>query len=119
MLNNVYNRAMSELATIFGRFNDLPSGNGARIQAAKKGKMTIYHQSIAAGNQAEIAFDIPSFSERLGLTESETLAFLSQLRATTGRPVQINAHFKWPRVGLATDEHVAKVISAIRHRLPA
>jgi len=71
MLNNVYNRAMSELKTIFGRFNDLPSGNGARIQAAKKGKMTIYHQSIAAGNQAEIAFDVQSFGERLGLTESD------------------------------------------------
>lgn len=118
MLNNVYNRAMSELKTIFGRFNDLPSGNGARIQAAKRGKMTIYHQSIAAGNQAELAFDVQSFGERLGLTESDTRAFLSQLRATTGRPVEINAQYEWPRVGLATEEHVIKVIAAIKQRLP-
>ncbi|ENO82821.1 hypothetical protein B447_02351 [Thauera sp. 27] len=52
------------------------------------------------------------------LTESETLSFLSQLRATTGRPVQTNGQFEWPRVGLATDEHVTKVIAAIKHRLP-
>lgn len=118
MSNAIYNRALSELATTFGSsFSNLESGTGARVQSAKKGKMTIYHRNIAAGNQAEIAFDVPSLAARIRLSESETISFLAELKLLTGRPVELNRQYLWPRVGFATDEHVTKVIHALKARV--
>ena len=118
MTNAIYTRALCELSTIFGALSNLESGTGARVQAAKKGKLTIYHRNIATGNQAEIAFDVPSLAGRLGVSEAETLTLLSQLKAVTGRPVELNPRYQWPRVGLATDEHVTRVIAALKQRIP-
>lgn len=120
MLNTIYSRAMSELSEIFGAsFSNLDSGHGARVATAKKGKMTIYHANIANGNQAEIAFDVPSLAARFKLSESDTAAFLKQLKTLTGRPVELNPRYQWPRVGLATEDHVKQVMSALRARLTA
>ena len=120
MSNAIYSRALSELATIFGSsFSNLESGTGARVQSAKKGKMTIYHRDIAAGNMAEVAFDVPSLAARFNLSESQTTAVLTQLKLLTGQPVALNPRYQWPRVGFSTAEHITKVIHALNARLPS
>lgn len=116
-MNNIYSKAVSELSTIFGAFSNLDSGTGARTTSAKKGKMTIYHRNIAAGNSAEIAFEIESIGTKLKLNETETRGFLADLKSLTGRPVELNARYQWPRVGLSKDEDVAKVMDAIRKQI--
>lgn len=116
-MNSIYNRAVSELSTIFGALHDLESGTGARATSAKKGKLTIYHRNIAAGNSAEIAFEVESIGARLNLNEAQTETFLAKLKTSTGRPVELNPRFQWPRVGLSQDEDVIKVIEAIRQQI--
>lgn len=116
MKNSIYESALAELATIFGSHDNLESGSGARFKSAKKGKLTIYHRDIASGNSAEIAFELDSIAARFKLSASEAATFLARLKAATGRPVEINPRFQWPRVGLATAADVATVLNALKQK---
>lgn len=117
-MNTVYCRALSELSQLFGAsFTDLPSGYGARVANAKKGKMTIYHQNVEPGNRAEVAFDVKSLAARLQLTEGATRELLHSLKVTTGRPVRLNEQYRWPRVGFASETDVERVLTALRTKL--
>jgi len=116
MKNSIYDSALTDLATIFGSHDDLESGTGARFKSNKKGKLTIYHRNIAAGNSAEIAFEVDSFAARFKLSASEAAAFLARLKAATGRQVEINPRFQWPRVGLATAADVVTVLDALKQK---
>lgn len=117
MTNNIYQQLISELSSIFGSHHQLESGTGVRFQSSKKGKLTIYHRNISTGNAAEIAFELESLAARFGLTMPDTLAFLTKLRAATGRPVEINPRYQWPRVGIATTDDVNTVVQMLKVQL--
>ncbi len=114
MKNDVYDAAVTELRDLFGRGSELPSGTGVRFTSAKQGKLTVYHDAIAAGNRAEIAFGIDSLTSRTKKSHSTLLALVAELRAHTGRPVDLNAAHGWPRVGLSSIEHVKVVMERLR-----
>jgi len=93
------------------------SETGVRFKSAAKGKATVYHTGVAAGNGAEVAFDVGSMALRFQMSEGEFKTFAADLQTATRRPVEPNTQFNWPRVGLASEAHVALVREAIRERL--
>ncbi|MFT3961624.1 hypothetical protein [Propionivibrio sp.] len=117
MENETYLATISGLSTLLGRPQLLTSGNGARFTSATKGKVTVYHRDIAAGNQTEVAFHIVSMAHRLGTSESEFRALVQVWKQQTGRSVQMNQQYIWPRVGLSSPEQAATLITLIQSRI--
>jgi 5-methylcytosine-specific restriction endonuclease McrA len=117
MKNDVYEYLFVELTPLFGRPQELESGNGARCISPKKGKLTIYHSGIAAGNYVEIAFNIKSIAVRFGLNSQSASSMIRELMMLTGREVIINKQHEWPRVGFATIDQANKVLESIKIRL--
>lgn len=100
---NFYDRTLGVLATWFGSPQPLPSSNGARFTSERRGKATVYAKNISPGNQVEVAFEPTSLARRSGVSEEFARSVISALAEATGRAVQINPRFNWPRVGLATE----------------
>lgn len=116
MENPIFNSLVAALATELGSPKEHESGTGRRFTSAKKGKATVYHSGIAPGNQAEVAFDVASMAKRLDVSESEFRGRLATLRQQTGREVEPNTQHNWPRVGVASPEHVELLLAEIRTR---
>lgn len=114
MENPVYASAVAALTTLLGTGETLASGNGVRFKSARRGKATIYHSNIALGNQAEIAFEVSSMANRLGMSEGEFRSLVASLRNATGRPVQPNPQYNWPRIGIFDQDHVGSVIATLQ-----
>jgi hypothetical protein len=115
--NETYTKLYDGLATHLGAGAPLDTGNGVRFTSPKKGKATVYHSNVAAGNQAEVAFEVVSMSNRLAISEGEFRSFVADLRASTGRSVDPNPQHGWPRVGVATDRDVSIIVDAITSKL--
>lgn len=113
MENDIFALLISVLAPRLGRASPLDSGNGARFTSARKGKATVYHSNIAPGNHAEIAFEVESMANALGKSAGEFRSMLTQLRAATGRPIEPNAQFNWPRVGVSSAAHVDLIAQVV------
>src|ERR1700694_3888528 len=101
MKNDVYDTTVREFRELFGAPADLETGSGTRFTSGAKGKVTIYHRDIAAGNGAEVAFEVKSLGKRMGESENVVRRFISELKTLTGREVDLNAKHNWPRVGIA------------------
>lgn len=114
MQNEMFDRLVAALSSELGAPKEHESGTGVRFTSARRGKATVYHSGVAPGNQAEIAFEVDSMSQRLGLSASEFRARLADLRKTTGRDVQPNAQYNWPRVGLVSVEQIELVMQQVR-----
>lgn len=114
MHNSTYEALVCELTTFLGTAKDHDSDSGARFTSSKKGKATVYHANIASGNHAEVAVDIPSNAARLGITEREMRERIASARSATGRDVEANIQYNWPRIGVASPAHVPIVVSALR-----
>ena len=114
MLNTTYDTLVLELAPLLGAAKDHGSDTGARFTSSRKGKATVYHANISPGNHAEVAVDIPSNAARLGITEREMREQIVSARAATGRKVETNAQYNWPRIGLSSSDHIPIVLSAFR-----
>jgi hypothetical protein len=114
MENDIYTMLVSALAPRLGSASPHTSGTGARFTSARKGKATVYHSDIAAGNHAEVAFEVESMANALGMTAGRFRSLLAQLRAATGRPVEPNPRFNWPRVGVASEADVTLIAHALR-----
>lgn len=119
MENETYRSLFGALSVYLGASSPHASGSGVRFKSQRKGKATVYHDSIAPGNQAEVAFEVESMVSRLRMTEGEFQSFVAQLRASTGRPVESNAQYNWPRVGISTESHVALIDEALHRRIGA
>lgn len=119
MENETYRSLFGALSVHLGAPSSHVSGSGVRFKSQLKGKATVYHDNIAPGNQAEVAFDVESMASRLRMTAREFQSFVAQLRASTGRPVESNAQFNWPRVGISTESHVALIDGALHQRFGA
>lgn len=119
MENVTYDLLCASLAEHLGLATPLVSGNGARFKFAARGKATVYHRQIASGNQAEVAFEVESMALRLRMSQTAFLTFVSQLKAATGRPVEMNPIHNWPRVGVATLLHVALIREAVQQQIRA
>lgn len=117
MENEIYIQLVNNLSFLLGAAEPLVSGNGARFKSARKGKATIYHNEIATGNRAEVAFHTESIAARMNITQAELQSLLEQWRRATGRPVKINQQYEWPRVGCSTKEHVSSLVSQLQLRL--
>jgi hypothetical protein len=117
MENEAFRSLVASLAAHLGAPDPHDSGTGMRFKSSHKGKATVYHSGISPGNQAELAFEVVSMARRLQISESEFRALVSQLRASTGRPVEPNVQYNWPRVGVASQAHVALVTEALQQRL--
>lgn len=117
MENETFITLCAALAVHFGAPSPHDSGTGVRFKSVRKGKATIYHDGIAPGNQAEIAFEVESMASRLQMSETEFRSFVAQLRASTGRPVEPNIQYNWPLVGLLSETHVTLVDDALNQRL--
>lgn len=117
MENNTFQSLSAALAMHLGASSPHDSGTGVRFKSVHKGKATVYHDGVAPGNHAEVAFEVASMSHRLQMPETEFRSFVAQLRESTGRPVESNAQYNWPRVGIASEAHVALVNEALQQRL--
>lgn len=113
MQNPTFDRLVQELTPLLGAAKDHKSTSGVRFASNRKGKATIYHENLAPGNQAEIAIDIASNAIRLGLSEKEMREKVAEARARTGREVEANIRYDWPRIGLSTQEHIPTVMAAM------
>ncbi len=118
MENDAFRTLVSALAEFLGSPDTNVSGTGSRFKSMRKGKATVYHSGIAAGNQAEVAFEVESMAQRLQVSPTEFRAFVAQLRAVTGRMVEPNPQYNWPRIGVASQTDVNVIVEALRHRLP-
>lgn len=110
MQNRIFDATVRALGPVLGSPEPLASGNGVRFKSEQKGKATVYHSEVSTGNQAEVAFHVDSTAARLRTTTAEFRSLISALRASTGRPVQPNAQYDLPRIGLTTEEHVAELV---------
>ena len=117
MENEMFRLLSGALALHLGASSPNKGQTGARFKASHKGKATVYHENIAPGNHAEVAFEPVSMAHRLQMTEGELRAFLSDLRTSTGRPVLPNPRFDWPRVGVESAAHVAMIAGFLQQRL--
>jgi hypothetical protein len=118
MENDAFRTLVSALAEFLGSPDRNVSGTGSRFKSSRKGKATVYHSGIAAGNQAEVAFEVESMAQRFNISPTEFRAFVAQLRAATGRLVEPNPQYNWPRIGVASQADVSLVVETLRHRLP-
>ena len=105
--------AQELLQPIYGPLQSLKSGNGVRFTKSSRGRATLYSGKLAAGNFAELAFEIPTTARRAGTSEVEASAFIEELRVATGQSVNINRKLKWPRVGMAKVEHLHQVVEKL------
>ena len=119
MENETFNSLFAALAVHLGAPNLHDSGTGVRFKSSRKGKATVYHDRIAPGNQAEVAFEVASMAARLRMAEGEFRSLVARLRESTGRPTEPNIQYNWPRVGIASSSHVTLVIEALEQRLQA
>lgn len=111
MENAVYNKALNALKMQFGMPRPLQNQNGARF--LRNGTITIYHTELAAGNQAEITFNVQPISSSYGIAPAKLNALLDECRKLTGRPTEVNKLQNWPRIGLATEEDVTLVMDKL------
>jgi hypothetical protein len=114
MRNPTFDALVQELTPLLGAPKDHASGTGARFTSGIKGKATVYHSNLAPGNQAEIAVDVTSNAARLGVSERELRERIGLARTSTGKDVEANAQYNWPRVGLAAQEDIPAVLRALR-----
>jgi len=114
MRNPTFDALVQELTPLLGASKEHSSETGARFTSSRKGKATVYHSNLATGNQVEVAIDIASNAARLGLTERELRERIVQARASTGRDVEENGQYNWPRIGLDSLEHIPAVLRALR-----
>ena len=117
MDNDTYREIVKGLSVLLGAAQPLESGNGARFTSAKKGKATAYHSDLAPGNGAEVAFHVDSMAQRLGIASAEFRSIVDQWRQKTGRHVQINQQYQWPRVGFSSIDQVAEVLTLLNGRI--
>ena len=113
MQNSIFDLIVQELTPLLGAPKNHESGSGARFTSNRKGKATIYHANLAPGNRAEIAIDVASNASRLGISETEIRERIAQARALTGREVQLNPQYNWPRIGLSNLEHIPAVLAVM------
>ncbi len=114
MENDVFDAVVASLSAHLGAPTPHESGTGSRFKSARKGKATVYHSRVASGNRAEIAFEVESMASRLGISQGEFRELVARLQTATARPVDLNAQFMWPRVGLSSSDHAHEVARAIQ-----
>src|SRR2546427_3578453 len=102
MRNEISDLLQVEFFAALGGAEQLASGNGTRYRSGHFSRLTVYHENIATGNSAEIAFHPQSLSESTGISEPEVRRALGRLRARTGCEVNFNLQQRWPRVGVRT-----------------
>lgn len=107
MQNAIFDHTIAELKAIFGTPRHLVSKNGVRFQ--RNGSVTVYHDEIAPGNNAEIAINVQAVATSFGVTPLALNKLVNECNAITGRAVEINKRQNWPRIGIATEEHVLLV----------
>lgn len=112
MRNEVFNRLPAELSPFFGRAEPLRSGNGNRHRS--RGNLTVYHEHLVAGNQVEIAFEPTSIARFLSTTEVQVRSLVESIRRRTGREINFNPRYRWPRVGIANQADAQLVLRALR-----
>lgn len=122
MENPTFLKVVAALEPIYGPLHGWESGKGVRCTSVDMGKITVYHDAIAPGNLAEIAFDVDSMVRRSRATYRQAVELLNELALSTGRPVRTNSQYRWPRVGISKDAQIApfatRLASFLGVRLP-
>ena len=107
MQNAIFDNIVAELKSIFGTPRHLVSKNGVRFQ--RNGSVTVYHEELAPGNNAEIALNVQAVATTFGVTPQSLIDLANECNTLTGRAVEINKRQNWPRIGIVTEEHVLLV----------
>lgn len=107
MQNPLYDQTVAELSALFGKPRALVNKNGVRFQ--RNGSVTVYHDELAPGNQAEIAFNVQAIGSTFGVPPKVLEEVIGACRAATGCPVGKNKQQDWPRIGIAQPEHLQLV----------
>lgn len=113
MHNPVFNHLSQQLALAVGGSEHLASGRGTRFRTVWFTRLTAYHENVAEGNNAEVAFHPQSLGQSTGISETDIRLQINHLRASTAREINFNLQQRWPRVGVRTAEDVALVIAFI------
>lgn len=114
MQSDAFNSLSSAVGLLFGNGEPLPSGNGTRFRCRGRGRVTVHHEPIAVGNQAEIAFESGSIAQSVHRQDGEIRALIATWRQSTARKINFNGHYRWPRVGIATPQHMEFIVGALR-----
>ncbi|WP_220814877.1 hypothetical protein [Pseudomonas paralcaligenes] len=109
----VFSDTQKRLWPIYGAMQSWGGDTGVRCNVTAKGRVTLYRKNIAAGNLAELAFEVKSMAARAGDTEDGARAAVNELFLATGQPVKIDPRHKWPRVGLSKSEHIDILIAGL------
>lgn len=107
MQNAIFDDTVAELKIIFGTPRQLVGKNGVRFQ--RNGSVTVYHEELAPGNNAEIALNVQAVASTFGVTPQSLTELVNACNASTGRAVESNKRQNWPRIGIASEEHVLLV----------
>ena len=107
MQNAIFDNTVAELKIIFGTPRQLVGKNGVRFQ--RNGSVTVYHEELAPGNNAEIALNVQAVASTFGVTPQALTDLVNACNALTGRAVETNKRQDWPRIGIATEDHVLLV----------
>ena len=107
MQNVIYDKLVAQLVPTLGLPRQLVNKTGTRF--LRNGSVTVYHSEIAAGNHAEMAFNIHPVATRFGLSAQAVNDFITECQVMTGCAVETNKQQDWPRIGIASDEHLTLV----------
>lgn len=111
MENALYDNALAALKILFGTPRPLVNKKGARF--LRNGTVTIYHDELAPGNSAEIAFNVQPIATSYNIQPAVLSGVLDELRTKVGRPTEVNKQQNWPRVAIATDEDLQLIIERL------
>lgn len=106
MENAVYLAAVKKLETLYGPLSSWQRPHGVRTTSSPKGKISLYHERIAAGNLAEVAFHVESMALATKRDEAEVREFIEVVARATGRPTRLDPRNRWPRIGFAEPHHL-------------
>ena len=114
MQNPLFNKLVIQLTTVLGVPRPLINKSGTRFM--RNGSVTVYHTEIAPGNQAEIAFNVQPIASRFGVAPQALTDAITECQIMTGCEVENNKQQDWPRIGIASDDHlnlITKKLSAL------
>lgn len=111
MQNPIFDKLVTQLTPLLGPPRPLVNKSGTRF--LRNGSVTVYHTEVAEGNQAELAFNIQPVSSKFGISPQALNDLIMECQVMTGCEVEVNKQQDWPRIGIASDEHLDVVVKKL------
>ena len=111
MQNPVFDKLVMQLTPLLGLSRQLVNKSGTRF--LRNGSVTVYHTEVAPGNLAEIAVNLQPVATKFSISAHALNDVITECQVMTGCEVEVNKQQDWPRIGIASDDHLALVIQKL------